>query len=86
MRNQLLTFILLLLNLPLVFAQYEIELTEWTSGLSVPTCIAHDGTDRLFITEKGGRIRIVESDGTLVGTSFLNIVDNHHLDLSIGGL
>jgi glucose/arabinose dehydrogenase len=43
------------------------------TGLSAPTHLAAPpGDDRLFITEKGGRVRIVE-DGQLLATPFLDI-------------
>lgn len=75
MRKQFITAVLFIFSCSLAIAQYEIELTEFTTGLNVPTCIAHDGTERLFITEKSGRIRIVEADGSLVAEAFLNITD-----------
>ncbi|MFN8444354.1 MAG: PQQ-dependent sugar dehydrogenase [Caldilineaceae bacterium] len=43
-------------------------------GLSKPTNITHAGDDRLFITEKVGRIRILQN-GALLATSFLDITD-----------
>jgi glucose/arabinose dehydrogenase len=45
-----------------------------TSGLVQPTNITHAGDARLFVTEKEGRIRIIQN-GALVGTSFLDITD-----------
>ena len=52
----------------------DITLQPFSSGLAAPVAIAHaPGEDRLYVAEQGGRIRIVESDGTLVGTPFLDI-------------
>ena len=51
----------------------QIELLPVASGLAFPLFLtAPADDDRLFIVEKGGRIRIVE-DGELVGTPFLNV-------------
>ena len=52
----------------------ELELIPVASGLSTPVVVtnAGDGSDRLFIVEKLGRIRIVEN-GSLLATPFLDI-------------
>lgn len=52
----------------------QIFLTPVTSGLSLPVHITHagDGSGRLFIVERAGRIRIFKN-GALLGTSFLDI-------------
>ncbi len=52
----------------------QIFLTPVTSGLSLPVHItnAGDGSGRLFIVERAGRIRIFKN-GTLLGTPFLDI-------------
>ncbi|HYN89353.1 MAG TPA: PQQ-dependent sugar dehydrogenase, partial [Ardenticatenaceae bacterium] len=52
----------------------EIELLEVTGGLSRPVYITHagDGSGRLFVVERAGRIRIVRN-GTLQATPFLDI-------------
>ncbi|WP_420645508.1 PQQ-dependent sugar dehydrogenase [Candidatus Leptofilum sp.] len=42
---------------------------------SAITDIAHAGDGRLYITEREGKIRIVEPNGTLVATPFLDITD-----------
>ncbi|MCB0071304.1 MAG: PQQ-dependent sugar dehydrogenase [Caldilineaceae bacterium] len=55
----------------------ELFLTQIVDGgLANPTFVTHagDGSDRLFITEKQGRILIVE-DGQLLATPFLDISD-----------
>jgi glucose/arabinose dehydrogenase len=53
-----------------------ITLTEQVDGLEKPTHVTHagDGTGRLFVTEKPGRIRVVRG-GTLLVTPFLSITD-----------
>lgn len=52
----------------------ELEIAEVVSGLSSPVEVtnAGDGSDRIFVVERAGRIRIVEN-GTLLATPFLDI-------------
>jgi len=52
----------------------QLLLTPVTSGLSLPVHITHagDGSGRLFIVERAGRIRIFRN-GTLLSTPFLDI-------------
>jgi glucose/arabinose dehydrogenase len=56
------------------FPPADLELVEVAAGLASPVVITHagDGSDRLFIVEKAGRIRIVE-DGALLPAPFLDI-------------
>lgn len=51
----------------------DISLELFASGLTSPVNIKHAGDDRLFIVERDGYIRIINSDGTLNSTPFLNI-------------
>jgi glucose/arabinose dehydrogenase len=48
-----------------------------TTGLIDPIGITHagDGSGRLFVNERGGRIRVVNPDGTLRATDFVDISD-----------
>lgn len=59
----------------LIFAQ--IEMIEIASGFSTPVCIANaaDGSNRLFIAEQAGRIKIINdiSTGNVITTPFLDI-------------
>lgn len=55
------------------YGQTRIVLEEYASGLSNPVDITHAGDDRLFIVEKGGFIRILQANGSLVATPFLDI-------------
>src|SRR6185369_5517149 len=52
-----------------------INLVPFAFGLSQPVTIANAGGSdtRLFVVEKGGTIRIVQSNGTVLGTPFLDI-------------
>ncbi len=51
-----------------------LSFTPVASGLAAPTVIGHagDGSDRLFVAEQPGRVRIL-TDGALLPTSFLDI-------------
>ncbi len=56
--------------------QLNLALTEVVADLATPVFATHagDGSNRLFIVEKGGTIRIL-ADGTLVESPFLDITD-----------
>ncbi len=51
------------------------RLDRFASGLARPVVIKSAGDERLFVVEQVGRIRIVEPDGTVRPTSFLDIRD-----------
>ena len=55
-----------------LFSQ-EIELSLVASGFNEPLSIRNAGDDRLFIVEQGGYIKIINSDGTVNNTPFLDI-------------
>lgn len=57
-----------------------IALETFVSGFASPTSITHAGDDRLFVTQRGGLIRIVESNGSVQPTPFLTVTN-----LSSGG-
>ena len=48
-----------------------------TAGLSDPTGVtnARDGSDRLFVTQRGGKVRVIAANGTLSATSFVDLSD-----------
>jgi len=50
-------------------------LTVFQSGLNAPVGVrnAGDGSDRLFVIERSGTIRIIDSNGNTLPTPFLNI-------------
>jgi glucose/arabinose dehydrogenase len=60
-----------------LFAQAPVTLIPVVSGLQAPVFVtnAGDGTDRLFVIEQPGRIRIIRS-GELLTTPFLDISAN----------
>ncbi len=68
-----------------------IELVQVASGLADPVNVAvpDDGTGRVFIVERVGRIRILDSDGELLEEPFLDLtqlVQNDYLEQGLLGL
>jgi glucose/arabinose dehydrogenase len=63
-------------------AKVVLHLSLLKSGLSQPVLVTHagDGSGRLFVVEKTGRIRIITSGGTLLSAPFLDI----HSSISTG--
>lgn len=53
-----------------------LSFTPVASGLSAPTAIAHagDGSERLFLAEQSGQVRIL-AGGSLLSTPFIDIAD-----------
>lgn len=51
----------------------EFELQQFAPGFSSPVGITHAGDDRLFVVQQGGQIRILNADGSINPTPFLNI-------------
>lgn len=62
-----------LFSFSFLYAQPSIELTEIASGFRNPVDIAHVGDDRLFIVEQIGRIQVIDENGQVAATPFLNI-------------
>jgi len=57
---------------PLLFAQ-TFQTQVFATGLTQPVDVAHAGDSRLFVVQQNGRIKIVNSNGTVNSTDFLNI-------------
>jgi glucose/arabinose dehydrogenase len=55
----------------------QIQLVKVADGLADPINVAApaDGSGRLFVVERPGRIRIVDQDGKLLPEPFLDITD-----------
>ena len=64
----------------------NLVLAPAVKGLKEPTFVAGppDGTKRLFVLERAGRVRIADADGTLHPTPFLDISDNTSLSTEEG--
>src|SRR5690606_8866691 len=55
-----------------VFSQ-DVQLELLANGFNSPLELKHAGDDRLFVVERGGQIKILNSDGTINPIPFLNI-------------
>ncbi len=70
-KKTILLFITAILNF-IVYSQ-EIDIELFASGFNSPVSIKHAGDSRLFVVEQEGVIKIVNSDGSVNTTPFLNI-------------
>ncbi len=57
---------------------FDFSLDVYASGFSSPVDIDNAGDDRLFIIERSGRIKIIDSQGTVIQTPFLDIDERVH--------
>ena len=51
----------------------DLSLVTFATGLSSPVGLVNAGDSRMFAIERAGRIKVIESDGTVLGTPFLDI-------------
>lgn len=63
---------ILTLNAKQLTAQ-KLAVNAYVSGLSLPIDIKTCGDDRLFVAERAGKIRVINADGTLRTTPFLDV-------------
>ncbi|WP_128544598.1 PQQ-dependent sugar dehydrogenase [Larkinella soli] len=71
---------------PAVSQVPKLQLQPVASGFQAPVDLAHGGTDRLYVAEAGGRIRILESSGTVLSTPFLQIPASQLRDTKFNGI
>ncbi len=67
----------------------ELSATLFASGFSEPVAIENAGDERLFVVERTGVIRIVQPNGSIVPTPFLNIatrVDSSSSEMGMLGI
>ncbi|MBC3848049.1 PQQ-dependent sugar dehydrogenase [Winogradskyella echinorum] len=70
------TSITLVLTLSFIFSfAQDLELNLFASGLNRPVNIKHAGDTRLFVAEQQGIIKIINSDGSIESTPFLDITN-----------
>ena len=72
---------------PIEKGAVSIELEVVASGLVAPVYLTHagDGTDRLFVLDQPGTIRLIEN-GQLLNTPFLDVTDRVHMPGFFGTL
>lgn len=56
-----------------IVSAQTIALNQFATGFTDPVAMAHAGDSRLFVVQQGGQIRILNANGTVNATSFLNI-------------
>ncbi|MBC8120249.1 MAG: PQQ-dependent sugar dehydrogenase [Gemmatimonadaceae bacterium] len=61
------------------------EQTQFTSGLALPTAMEFAPDGRLFVCEKGGNLRVIDSTG-LLPTPFLSVVVNSESERGLLGV
>jgi glucose/arabinose dehydrogenase len=71
--KKLLVFFLVVISNWCFSQDLDLELELVAEGFSSPVDIKHAGDERLFVVERGGQIKIINSDGTINPTPFLNI-------------
>lgn len=70
--KKLLLFSLILLTSFFATSQ-DVEIEFFKGNFSDPLSLHHANDERLFVVEQGGRIKIIQPDGTVNQTPFLNI-------------
>ena len=60
--------------------------TVWTQGFNTPTAQAFAPDGRLFVTEKGGNVRVVTPAGTLLSAPFVSVAPDTTQDRGLVGL
>jgi glucose/arabinose dehydrogenase len=63
-----------LISIP--FWSQTIELQSFATGLSSPVAVTHAGDSRLFVVQRSGAIRIVNTDGSINATPFLTLTSS----------
>ena len=58
-------------NSPNISSQITTEI--YAEGFSSPVSLTHAGDERLFVVERGGKIRIISSPGTIETNPFLDL-------------
>ncbi len=72
--KKLLLFLIVAFIFSLKIKSQTVKLTPFVTGLTNPIDIKNCGDDRLFVAERNGRIRVINPDGTLRPTPFLDII------------
>src|ERR1700680_706823 len=57
----------------------KLAVVPYVSGINYPMDVKNCGDDRLFVADKAGLIRIINADGTLRPTPFLDFSSKVHV-------
>ncbi len=71
MKKLLPTFLLFFVS-ALIFAQ-EVDIELFKDGFTDPLHLQHANDDRLFVVEQGGKIKIIQGDGTVNAVPFIDV-------------
>ncbi|WGF92598.1 PQQ-dependent sugar dehydrogenase [Aequorivita marisscotiae] len=71
MKNTLLSLLFFIISAS-VFSQ-DVSIELFKDNFNQPLSLQHANDDRLFVVEKGGQIKVIQGDGTINSTPFLNI-------------
>jgi len=63
-------------------AEVQLTLEAFASGFTVPVDLASAGDGRLFVVEKGGVIRVIEANGRVLPTPFLDLRSRNRIGTS----
>ena len=63
----------------------KVRLEPWLKGLEKPVQLTHDGTNRIFIVEQPGRVRLFK-DGQLERKPYLDLSNKVHVEYECGVL
>jgi glucose/arabinose dehydrogenase len=66
---------LILILIAQVSYSQMINLEQYVTGISNPTDITNAGDDRLFVVERGGKVKIIDNEGNVLPTPFIDIDD-----------
>ncbi len=72
--KKLLHYLFLLLT-PVAFYAQELGIEPFATGFDRPLNIQNAGDDRLFVVEQGGFIKIIQADGSVNDSPFLDLSD-----------
>src|SRR5688572_31489165 len=66
-------------------ASPKVKLMPWLKGLEKPVQLTHDGTERIFIVEQPGRVRLYQN-GQLQRKPYLDLSSKIHVEYECGVL
>lgn len=73
MKKLILTLASVMLWIPIAFSQPKLHLLPYAQGFNNPVDIISAGDDRLFVVQQRGLIRILDAEGNISDTPFLDL-------------